>query len=281
MNTHTLTLPAGAGTITDLAWSADGNKVAAVTANGYLHLWSTKHGTHVLHYRLTHAHLLTVAWARHGRALVVGGANGALYRVTRLTQPQITRHSFPAPITRLAWSSSPLDRCLVVAGQRLTILDKRGGEALLEYQAPILDAAWAPDGRTLAVVCQDGLVEVWDADQHRSRFASTAIAGPQCLSWHIQGHRLAIGTANGTIYLYDPQAGALRQAQSLAPFALQTLAWGQGSLVARGAQGTVAFWHEQDHASVSHLVSTSTLVLNPQGTVLASGHQQQVTLTAL
>lgn len=45
MNTHTLTLPADSGTITDLAWSPDGNEVAAVTANGYLHLWSTKYVT--------------------------------------------------------------------------------------------------------------------------------------------------------------------------------------------------------------------------------------------
>ena len=122
-----LTLPPRSGTIIEMAWSPDGNKLAVVTDIGYLHVWYTTTGKHLLHQRLGRTRLLTVAWDRTSLSLAVGAENGVLYRLSRLTaDPILSRNQFPAPITQIAWSSSPLGRCLVVCGQTLIILDGRG-----------------------------------------------------------------------------------------------------------------------------------------------------------
>ncbi|HEU5381609.1 MAG TPA: WD40 repeat domain-containing protein [Ktedonobacteraceae bacterium] len=275
-----LTLPPGSGDIEDLAWSPDEKKLAAVTSRGWLHIWYTSTGVRLFHQRLSRSHLLTVAWTRRGRALAVGGEDGALYYIQRLSNPLVSKYLFADPITQLAWSSSPLERCLVVSGEWLTILDRRGQETLMQYQAPILGAAWAADGRTLAVVCGAGLVDVWDADQHLCKFSSTAIVDPQCLAWRQDGRRLAIGTRSGHIYLCDPQAGSIGEARPVSSFPIQALEWGAYYLVAGGEQGDLALWSEQQQLA-SLQQSIMTFGLNPQGTRLATARLGGVALASL
>ncbi len=275
-----LTLPPGSGDIEELAWSPDGKKLVAVTSRGWLHIWYTRTGVHLFHQRLSRTRLLAVAWTRPGRALAIGAEDGALYYVRRLSNPMVSKYLFADPITQLAWSSSPLERCLVVSGERLTILDRRGQETLMQYQAPILDAAWAADGRTLAVVCGDGLVDVRDADQHLCKFSSTAIVDPQCLAWRQDGRTLAVGTRSGHIHLCDPRAGSINEARSVASFPILALEWGASFLVIGGEQGDLTLWSEQHQSSSLHQ-SIMTFGLNPQGTRLATAHLGGIALASL
>ncbi len=262
-----------------LEWTADGKKLAAITDRGWLHVWCARTGAHLVHHHLGRTRLLTVAWERQGRALAVGGANGALYRIEHLTDPKVTIHFFADPVTHVSWSCSPVGRCMVVYGQTLTVLDGRGQPPVTKrYSAPILDAGWSADGRTLAVLCQDGLVEAWDTDQLVDQLLVTDILDPRCLAWHRDGHRLAIGTAPGQIQVCDVPTGHRSEMRLVSGFPIQSLNWGQHYLVAKGEnERDLVFVDEAK--KTHHLPSApSALKWNPQGTLLASGYLGSVAL---
>lgn len=262
-------LPRGAGQVTDMAWSLDGRKLAVVTDRGWLLVWYVNTGLRLVRLKLGQRHLLCVAWDRRDRALAVGDTHGALYRVSRLSSnPLIRCQGFVEPIRRVAWSSSPLGRCLVVAGCDLILMDESGTQTHLHYASRILDAAWSGDGRILAVVCADGLVEVVNAEQEH-RLPVEGIAAPQCLSWSKDGYRLAIGTEHGYVHLCDPLAQELSATIFCTRFPIHALKWGSDGLVLKNNQGALVWLQDQDVLPLS-LRPTPTFELNSTGTQLAT-----------
>ena len=277
---ETLTLPRRSGTITEMAWSPDGKKLAAVTDQGWLHVWYTASGSHLFHQRLGRTRLLTVAWARDGRTLAAGSENGVLYRVSRLSNPLITMHSLAAPITQIAWSSSPVGRCLIVSGQTLTVLDERGYPPVSRlYHAAILDTDWSADGRTLAVICDNGLIDVWDTDQ-QAQCSFTDLIGPQCLAWRSDGQQLAIGTSSGHLHLCDPQVGSISEGVPLVRSSIHALQWGAHGLLVGSGQGELTLMNEALTPDLPPMF-TPTFVLHPQGNRLAKVQLGKVALIAL
>ncbi len=281
------TIPPRSGTITALAWSADGTHLAIVTSRGWLIIWSPAAPARARwRQRLGQSRLLTLAWARQGHSLAVGGANGALYRIQLTGAPGahrllVTRHLFAGAITRLAWSSSPLDRCLVVAGSRLTLLDIRGCQMILQYSTALLDAAWSIDGRTFALVCQGGLLEIWDAEQQRLCFSCAEAVGAQCLCWSRDGQRIALGTRQGSLHLCHPRTGTIEHARVLARFPLHTLAWGARDLIAASEQ-EITLWSGTGLPRVlQRATPIQTLALDAPGMVLATAQSESVSLMAL
>jgi WD40 repeat protein len=273
------TIPRGAGQVTDMAWSSDGIKLAVVTDRGWLLVWYVTTGLRLVRLKLSQRRLLCVAWDRRGRALAVGDTHGALYRVSRLSSdPLICCHGFAEPIRRIAWSSSPIGRCLVVAGCDLILMDESGTQTHLHYASRVLDAAWSGDGRTLAVVCANGLVEIVNAEQE-SRLPVEGIAAPQCLSWRKDGRQLAIGTEHGYVHLCDPLAQELRATIFCTRFPIHALKWGSDGLVLKNDQGDLAFVQEQDVLPLS-LRPTPTFELNGAGTQLATVQWGKVKIAA-
>lgn len=282
MEKQTLTLPATAGTITDLAWSPDGKKLAAVTDCGWLFVWRTSTSTLQIRSHLGRTHLLTVAWEHQGQALTVGSANGALYRIERLTEPKVMTHFFEHPVTRVAWSCSPVGRCLVVSGQALTILDGRGCPPVTkQYATPILDAGWSSDGRTLAILCEDGPVEVWDTAQAVNVLTLTHIPSPRCLAWHRDGRHLSIGTAPGSIQVCDVRAKRCHPWFQVSPSPISTIKWGAHYLAVASKTTQDDFSLIDEAGFTHHQPITSAFTWHPQGNLLASGHTRSIALTTL
>ncbi|HEU5384078.1 MAG TPA: hypothetical protein VFV38_52455, partial [Ktedonobacteraceae bacterium] len=223
--------------------------------------------------------LFCIAWDRQDRALAVGDSSGALYRVSRLSNPIVHCHAFTEPITRIAWSSSPVGRCLVVTGCELILMDESGTKTHVQYASCVLDAAWSGDGRTLAVVCEDGLVEVVNAEQE-SRLPVEGIPAPQCLSWCKDGHQLAIGTEHGYVHLCDPLANEVHEGIFCTRFPIHTLEWGSGGLVLKNTQGDLTCVQEEDVLPLLSLRPTPTFALNVAGTRLATVQRGKVKIAA-
>lgn len=282
MEKQTLTLPTGVGMTTDLAWSPDGTQLAAVTDCGRLVVWHTSTGAIQVNQHLGRTHLLTVAWAYHGRALAVGGANGALYRMERLTDPKVTTHFLAHPVTHVAWSRSPVGRCLVVSGHTLTVLDGRGLPPVTkQYATPILDAGWSPDGRTLALVCETGPIEVWDMEPFVQVFTLSHIPDPCCLAWQRDGRHVSIGTTTGSIQVCHvrTQRHTLWSQVSTSP--IHALKWGERYLAVASQTAQREFRLLDEDGQTYPQPVTHVFTWNPQGTVLARGLQQHIALAPL
>jgi hypothetical protein len=200
---HSLLLPQCAGHICDVAWSPLGTHLAAVSSAGWTFVWDSSTGELLHQKQVTRLPLLSVAWARQGACLAVGCQEG----IVRMLNEQLTvcaTYPFDAPITRIAWAPHVVGACVIVAGQRVTVLrEDNRSTRVLRYQSAVLDAAWSGDGRQIAILCADGLLEIWHARQARlnHRVSMEPIADGSLL-WEQAGHNITVVEATGTRFSY-------------------------------------------------------------------------------
>lgn len=274
-----LFIPRGAGRITEMAWSPNGRKLAAITDRGWLLVWYPASGQRIASLRLCARRLLCVAWGQRGASLIVGDGRGTVYRVEELGNPVVHCHLFDFAIRKISCSPGTRSRrCLVVSGSTLILMEEGGTETRLLYPTEIQDAAWAEDGCTLAVVCADGLVEVVDASQEQKRHPLTGVLRPQCLAWQKAGNLLAIGTAHGTVHLYDPSTNTLGEAVCCTRFPVRALVWGGGGLLLKDEMNGLTFVQEQEALPLASIRPTPTFALNRAGTQLATAQLNRVAI---
>jgi WD40 repeat protein len=198
-----LALPRCAGTLADVAWVPSGTSLAAVTSAGWVFLWESQTGKVIQQKQVTRTALLSVTWAREGTSLAIGGQDG----IVRVLDAQLrisSTYPFAAPVTRLAWAPHVVGACAIVTGKQVTVLrEDTRTTRLLHYQSAVQDVAWSGDGRQLAILCADGLVEIWHARQGRLiRQIMTEPLADGSLSWDQPCRTLLIRDAEGAVCAY-------------------------------------------------------------------------------
>lgn len=277
-----LALPEEAGTITHLAWSAESTQLAAVTSTGFAAVWDTRQGTRLLCQRITHAALSAVAWPGQQRCLLVGSDDGTLRILHLSTRTLALAYTFPERISRIAWCPNAVEnRFFVVTGNTLRLFIQHKPEPLtLRYATPLLDACWKPDGQHIALVCQNGLVEVWDVLRRRTLWRQLSpCLQPSGVTWDATGQRLAVGTRAGTIQVHRWEADQPEEEVLLGRFPLQALHWGEYGLVARSEDGMVHWNARTQVTPCQPLPAPTTLTLDARGTLLATARQGTVAIT--
>lgn len=283
-STTTLTLPAFTGSILNLAWSPGGTRLAAVTSGGYACVWDVSTGDLVLQKQMTRARLLAVAWSHQGRALLLGSAHGTLGTLHLSTKTVTTTSTFPQPVTKIAWSPNAVTpRFFVVTGHLLKVFTQGKPEpSMLRYDTPIQDACWNPDGTQVALVCRNGLAEIWDAPTRRVLWRQAyQQTRPSSVTWEATGKRLALGCQDGTIQCQDITRADAEKVVPLSRYPIQGVQWGERYLVARSEQ-ELAFWDGTTAPiPLQHATPAQTLAFDPHGTILATARQGIVALAAL
>lgn len=225
---HSLTLPHRAGNICDVAWSPSGTCLATVSSSGWVLVWKISTGELLQQKQVTRVPLLSVAWARGGSFLTVGCQRGIL----RMLDEQLAVRAvypFPSPITRIAWSPHVVGACVIVAGQRVTVLrEENQTMRVFRYQSAVLDAAWSGDGRQIAILCADGLVEIWHARTFRltHHFHTTPMTGGS-LFWEQGCRTMVVMECTGTVRSY-PLPDLLPTASSHHTTIPPAISWGDG-----------------------------------------------------
>lgn len=203
--------PGQGSPVAGLAYSRDGKTLLTV-ANGQWRIWS---GDSTLKKNLAPLNALVGSVHPDGNRIALGGAGGRL-------------HLFDLAKDRdlLASIESPLkgDVCVVAfdpdGSALLTITkpttkDARSGPVNLAWIWTVDDprkprqvfenitsginaAVWLPDGKRIALACDDGKVILWDLDRNdRARTAFELASPVQCVAISGDGKRLAAGGLSG------------------------------------------------------------------------------------
>ncbi|HVT72500.1 MAG TPA: WD40 repeat domain-containing protein [Lacunisphaera sp.] len=196
--------------VIDLAWSPDGNLLAAASASGGITLFDATTGAVARRLRGHEDGANCLGWSNPGSLLATGGQDGFVRLWDPATGEMRVEHQLGAGwVEHLAWSppgTSPHPGHLAVAaGRKLVFLTAQGSTAHQCPDAPktVSALAWRPDGGACAAACF-GHVTIWDAATfavHKEFPYANAILA---LTWSPDGRWLVAGCHDNAVHLWVP-----------------------------------------------------------------------------
>lgn len=242
------------GSITEVAFSPDGEKLAWSSRDGTVTMWNR---TTQQQWRLG-SHTGTayaLAFSPDGKILASGGRDGIviLWDATAATGLDISSFSR----TTSAW---------------------------------VLSLAFSPDGKKMAVGHTGSTIDLWDIEAvDNPRYVSNLSGGHRddvwSVAWSPNG-KLATGSADGTVRVWDPETGSLL----LTPARLHTdivwsVAWApDGQSFASGSRdNTVIIWNASTgnpigKPLIGHTQEVYSVAFSKDGDILASGSADHTTI---
>ncbi len=152
--------------INRVVWGPDGTRLASASQDFTARIWNVDLGKMVLG-PLRHSHVITsLAWEPDGQRLATGSADE----------------------TVKIWNATTGSEAVTLRGHFQTVIS----------------LSWGPDGR-LASGCLGGSLRIWNSirDQESSVLPGRDV-GVRSVSWSPDGTRLASGSDDGTVRVWDP-----------------------------------------------------------------------------
>jgi len=237
-----------------LAWSADGNRLAAgsESADGMIRIVEDlKRNPKVHAFKAHQGSVRSLAWSPRGDRLASGqGADDGrgdnlikLWDPVRGTEQVRLRHG--GSIYRVAWSPDGRQLASCASDSLVIAWDAQTGRKLSTMRGHndhVQGVAWSPDGTRIASAGQDNSVRVWDPRTGRETLVLRGNAGLFGeISWHADGAMLAAACSDGQIWIWDATRGFERDTTPRAlPYIDRKVASGT-------AQGEDLLWYAQSY----------------------------------
>jgi WD40 repeat protein len=283
--------------IQDLAWSPDGQSLAAACSDGRIRIWAISEGldADVSLLEDLPAHkgpALSVAWSADGSRLASGGNDGTvcIWRPSARFGPMVI-HSKGPPLHSLSVSE---DGNRIAAGSEHGDIftwdaESNTGLAISQGGGRVLSLAWQPGHERLASGNEAGEIKLWHKstrDPVRSVKPGEPAAGDDQTIWRVRwsqdGKKLASSSHTGAVQIWEPDSDAAPRLIGKMPDYALGLAWSPDNtmLAAGSTRGEIWLWKIagaaepvlkiSGEAGHGHGNSVSSLAFLPGGKVIAS-----------
>jgi WD40 repeat protein len=263
-------LSAPAGTVTALIASPDGRTLAAAYQNGTIRLWdATSH--RLISTATWNGRVLALAFADHGRALVIAGPaatgswdyrNGAKVAarpLAGLTAGGSAAASSGEPGAGASGAGasgadafSPDGTILATGSQDGNVrlwdmaTQQEIGAPMSSGLEPVETVAFSRDGTTLAAASGGGTIQLWNVTT-RQETGTTMAAGPAsaaALAFSPDGKLLAAGSRDGNVRLWDVTTQSQQGLTMTAGAAVTDVSFGADgtTLATAGSGGAAELW---------------------------------------
>lgn len=238
--------------VTAVAWSPNGEFLAASSAIGEVVLWQQPNSISILR-SPTGLSVNCLSFSKDNQLLAAGGQDGKV-NIWHLPNRELitTLENSPAWIDRLAWSPN-CNQLAISLGRQVSIwdADSKTIVATLNFEASsVLDIDWRPDGNYLAISGYQG-TKIWHASNWNEEpeildtpSASVAIAWSKCGNYIAQGN---LDNSLTVLQWQNPHPWLMRGF----PGKVRALAWPdrhtplQNPLLASASADAVVIWEKQ------------------------------------
>ena len=271
--------------VTAIAWSPNGQYLAATSAAGEVSLLNAKSQLTLLQASSEQA-MDCVAFSHDGKFLAAAGQQGQV-KIWQF-QPEApvlvaTLETRSTWIDRLAWS--PTHPYLAFQlGFCMQIWDAEQSQVVetLSLDATAQDVHWHPDGQALAIAVKN-TISIWDTQTWEPEHCWETMAPSAAIAWSPDGNYLAAGGLDRTLMVWQWGVEYPWQMQGF-PGKVSHLAWsdqaspsGAPLLVASSADGMVRWKKDRDEQIgwnatelESHREKICAIAFQPNSFLLAS-----------
>jgi WD40 repeat protein len=272
--------------MTGLAWSPDGDRLAAASVSGQVAIYDAEAGRAIHLFEQAHADGCdALAWRPDGKALATAGRDGKWKLWDAESGKVLAEHEAGALwAEHLAWSPKPIGDqghlLALGAGNKVTLWTEKGEKAdePIKFTKTVADVAWILGGSTLAVatsteVIVDDLLTGGEARRFAARDPILKMAFSPSGKW------LMTGNQDCSVHVWNTDNGAEMHMRGYAAKVRQ-LAWHRGSRwLAAGGGPAISIWDCSGRGPEGrtpvilewHTDQVSALHYQPEGDWLASG----------
>lgn len=264
------------GSVLDVTWSPDGQRMATSGADGRVRLWEPNSGAEQSH--LKHPGPVTqLAWSRDGQLLSARQARGESFLWGRSQGDGFVRQLPSLALRAVAFDPAGTHLALIDRSENLSLLTGHRGDSLLRVGANSALASFSADGRLLASFDIFGRARVWEVSTGRLALAvepETPLARASTLALSPDGRLLALVSQDAqAVRLWDVTAArqlALVRHEGAITGAVFTP---EGLLITASEDQTVRVWEVtsgRERARLHHDAAVKSLALSPDGRWLAT-----------
>ena len=258
-----------------VAWSPDGQRIAALGRIGALKIYGVEGGTVEFETQAHERVAAHIAWAPDGGLVATGGNDGLvkLWNASDWTLSQSLLNegnlliNGRSPVDAIAFSADSSRIAVAVAATSLRVWSTAEGEELIHWsnsgdrsyephRGQVTDLAFSPDGRRLASAGNDRTVKIWSVEGGTQlavhfRFLNSVAA----VAWSANGSRYAAASWDGTATVWDEAARPLGRFEGHLAGRVHSLSFAPGvpRLATAGADGTVRVWYTRTGAQLFEL----------------------------